>query len=208
MAFEQDNGAIVRRFLDLVWNRGELSAIDDLVDDNFTNFGVRQPGGHAGMRHIVTVWRTAFPDLHFEIQEEIVHDDKVVTRGLARGTHLGEFQQGVGPGRIMGTMALPAGRSKQTRSTSGAARRKDRRAFREPKRSAALEPARAGVRYAADHGANLAQAGDPRFGAARLSLATRSSSNRCLTQRTTTSPGSANAPPSAAACPVTDRFSD
>ena len=110
MAFEQDSSTIVRRFMDLVWNRGELSAIDDLVDDNFTNFGVRRKGGHAGMRHIVTVWRTAFPDLHFEIQEEIVHDDKVVTRGLARGTHLGEFQQGVGPGRIMGTMA-PTGRS-------------------------------------------------------------------------------------------------
>ena len=29
--------------------------------------------------------------------------------GLARGTHLGEFQQGVGPGRIMGIMA-PTGR--------------------------------------------------------------------------------------------------
>ena len=62
-----------------------------------------------GMRHIVTVWRTAFPDLQYEIQEEIVHDDKVVTRVLMRGTHLGEFQQGVGPGRIMGTMA-PTGR--------------------------------------------------------------------------------------------------
>jgi len=67
------------------------------VSDNLTNFGVRQPGGHAGMRHIVAVWRTAFPDLHFEIQEEIVHDDKVVTRGLMRGAHLGEFQQGSDP---------------------------------------------------------------------------------------------------------------
>ena len=46
------------------------------MDDEFTNFGVRLPGGHAGMRHIVTVWRAAFPDLHYEIQEEIVHDDK------------------------------------------------------------------------------------------------------------------------------------
>ena len=110
MAVEQDNGAIVRRFMDLVWNGGELSAIDDLVDDDFTNFGVRRPGGHAAMRHIVTVWRTAFPDLHYEIQEEIVHDDKVVHRVILRGTHLGEFQPGVGPARIMGAMA-PTGRS-------------------------------------------------------------------------------------------------
>jgi predicted ester cyclase len=110
MAIEQDNGAIVRRLWDVVWNRGELDAIDDLVDDDFTNFGIRRPGGRAAMRHIVTVWRTAFPDLRYDIDEEIVHEDKVVHRVTLRGTHLGEFQPGIGPGRIMGTMA-PTGRS-------------------------------------------------------------------------------------------------
>ena len=110
MAAEQDNAAVVRRFLDLVWNNGELSAIEELVDDDFTNFGIRRPGGHAAVRHIVTAWRTAFPDLRYEIQEEIVHDDKVVHRVMLRGTHLGEFPPGVGPARIMGAMP-PTGRS-------------------------------------------------------------------------------------------------
>ena len=110
MALEQDNGAIVRRFTERVWNDGDLSAIEDLVDDQFTNFGVRQPGGHAAMRHIVTAWRTAFPDLRFEILEEIVHDDKVVHRVMLQGTHLGEFPPGVGPARIMGAMP-PTSRS-------------------------------------------------------------------------------------------------
>jgi predicted ester cyclase len=110
MVIEHNNAAIVRRFWDLVWNQGELSAVDELLDDDFTNFGIRRPGGRAGVRHIVTVWRTAFPDLHFQIQEEIVHDDKVVHRVLARGTHRGEFRPGIGPGRIMGAMA-PTGRS-------------------------------------------------------------------------------------------------
>ena len=91
MGTEQDNGAIVRRLFERVWNGGDLSAIEDLVDDQFTNFGVRQPGGHAAIRHIATAWRTAFPDLHSDIQEEIVHDDKVVLRVIARGTHLGEL---------------------------------------------------------------------------------------------------------------------
>ena len=110
MALEQDNGAIVRRFTERVWNDGDLSAIEDLVDDQFTNFGVRQPGGHAAVRHIVTAWRTAFPDLRFEILEEIVHGDKVVHRVMLRGTHLGEFPPGVGPARIMGAMP-PTSRS-------------------------------------------------------------------------------------------------
>ena len=110
MATEQDNAAVVRRFWDLVWNKGELSAINELVDDDFTNFGIRRPGGHAAVRHIVTAWRTAFPDLHIQVQEEIACGDAVVHRVLARGTHLGEFPPGIGPGRILGAMP-PTGRS-------------------------------------------------------------------------------------------------
>jgi ketosteroid isomerase-like protein len=110
MTAEQDNAAIVRRFWDLVWNQGDLAAVDDLVDDEFTNFGIRRPGGRAGVRYIVTAWRTAFPDLHMQVQEEIAHGDQVVHRIMARGTHLGDFQPGIGPGRIMRSMA-PTGRS-------------------------------------------------------------------------------------------------
>jgi hypothetical protein len=43
MAAEQDNAAVVRRFWDLVWNNGELPAIEELVNDDFTNFGIRRP---------------------------------------------------------------------------------------------------------------------------------------------------------------------
>jgi predicted ester cyclase len=109
---EQDNIAVVRRFWDLVWNKGELRAIAELTEDDFVNFGVRRPGGHAALRHIVTAWRTAFPDLHMEIQEEIARDDAVVHRVMARGTHLGEFPPGIGPGRVLDAMP-PTGRSFQ-----------------------------------------------------------------------------------------------
>ena len=93
-----------------MWNSGDLSAIDELVDDDFTNFGIRRPGGHAALRHIVTAWRTAFPDLQMQIQEEIACGDAVAHRMVARGTHLGEFPPGIGPGRVMDAMA-PTGRS-------------------------------------------------------------------------------------------------
>jgi ketosteroid isomerase-like protein len=110
MAAEQDNAAVVRRFWDLVWNNGELPAIDELVDDDFTNFGIRRPGGHAALRRIVTAWRTAFPDLQMEVQEEVACGDVVVHRVMARGTHLGEFPPGIGPGRVLDAMS-PTGRS-------------------------------------------------------------------------------------------------
>ena len=120
MALEQDNGAIVRRFFEEVWNGGDLSAIEDLVDDHFTNFGNRLPGAHAAMRHIVTAWRTAFPDLRYEIQEEIVHGDKVVLRVMLRGTHLGEFPPASARPASWGPCRPPAGPSRPTRSTSTA----------------------------------------------------------------------------------------
>ena len=170
MALEQDNGVIVRRLFERVWNDGDLSAIEDLVDDDFTNFGVRRPGGHAAMRHIVTAWRTAFPDLRYEIQEEIVHGDKVVHRVMLRGTHLGEFPPGVGPARIMGAMP-PTGRSFEADQIHITPRRgrQDRRARRQPQRPAAPEPARPGIGHPAGDRDELAQAGDSRCGAKPLS---------------------------------------
>jgi predicted ester cyclase len=109
MTSGQDTAAIVRRLWD-IWTSGDLAAVGDVVDDDFTKFGIRRTGGRAGMRHIITIWRTAFPDLSVEIQEEIVHQDKVVHRLLMRGTHLGDFQLGIGPGRVIGTMP-PTGRT-------------------------------------------------------------------------------------------------
>src|SRR5919205_4046309 len=109
MTTGRDTAAIVRRLWD-IWTGGDLAAVDAVVDDDFTNFGIRRTDGRAGMRHIVSVWRTAFPDLSVEIQDEIVHEDKVVQRVVMRGTHLGEFQAGIGPGRIMGAMP-PTGRT-------------------------------------------------------------------------------------------------
>ena len=113
MAAEQDNAAVVRRFWDLVWNNGELPAIEELVDDDFTNFGIQRPGGHAALRHIVTAWR----DLHIEVEEEIASGDTVVHRVTARGTRLGKFPPGIGPAESWTPCRPPAGPSKPTRCT-------------------------------------------------------------------------------------------
>ena len=45
-----------------------------------------------------------------EIQEEIACGDAVVHRVIARGTHLGEFSRGIGPGRVLDALP-PTGRS-------------------------------------------------------------------------------------------------
>jgi hypothetical protein len=73
------------------FNNGNLDAIDDLVADEFSNF--RKPGeGRATAKRIATMWRTAFPDWHMTIEDEIVHDGVVVPRVTVTGTHTGELR--------------------------------------------------------------------------------------------------------------------
>jgi steroid delta-isomerase-like uncharacterized protein len=43
-------------------------------------------------RQFISSIRTAFPDLHYAVDDQIAEGDKVVVRYRFRGTHLGEFQ--------------------------------------------------------------------------------------------------------------------
>ena len=42
-------------------------------------------------KQLVTMYFSAFPDLHLTIEDQIAEGDKVVTRWTARGTHQGPF---------------------------------------------------------------------------------------------------------------------
>src|SRR3954453_17209877 len=89
---EKDNAELVRRYLDVVWNRGDLAAVDDIFGDEFTNFGHRGADARALIRAIVAAWRTAFPDLRFDIEDEVVRGDAVVHLVTCSGTHTGTFE--------------------------------------------------------------------------------------------------------------------
>ena len=47
--------------------------------------------GHAGIRQFVTAFRTALPDYHGTIEEQVAEGDAVVTRVTGRGTNRGEL---------------------------------------------------------------------------------------------------------------------
>ena len=83
----EDNKAVVRRFADEVWNRGDLAVLDDLVTRDVTRNG--QPVGIDGLRGLVTTIRAGLPDLQGQIVDPIAEGDKVVWRYVTRGTHQG-----------------------------------------------------------------------------------------------------------------------
>ena len=87
----EDNRAIARRIFEQVLNAGDLAVADELVALDFVEHHPRsgQGPGRAGFKQRVTMLRTAFPDIHYTIEDEICVGDKAVVRVTARGTHTG-----------------------------------------------------------------------------------------------------------------------
>ena len=89
----EDNKRSVEHTFARLFNSGELSLADELVSVEFLNHDAPPdaPRGPAGLRSIVTMLRTAFPDIHYETEELIGEGDKVVARTRMSGTQTGPF---------------------------------------------------------------------------------------------------------------------
>jgi steroid delta-isomerase-like uncharacterized protein len=87
------NKAVVMRVVDEMWNRGNLDAVEELVDPGMVEHGAfgSGTGGRDDARATVERFRTAFPDLVLEAEHLIAEDDHVVLHWVGRGTHEGEF---------------------------------------------------------------------------------------------------------------------
>ncbi|MBV9468988.1 MAG: ester cyclase [Abitibacteriaceae bacterium] len=89
----QENKAHILRFTEQVLNNHNLAACDDLVAPDFVELDPfpGQEQGREGLKGVLAQMRSAFPDIHWSIEEQIAEADKVVTRFVWRGTHQGEF---------------------------------------------------------------------------------------------------------------------
>ena len=92
----ETNKTVSRRLFEEVWNKGNLAVLNELIAENHVSSGPgalpESPTGPEGTKQLVTLYRNAFPDVHFTIDEQIAEGDKVVTRWTADGTHQGELQ--------------------------------------------------------------------------------------------------------------------
>src|SRR5664279_1928774 len=89
----QDNAAIVRRFAEEVITQGHLDRAAQFVCEDVVE-QVPFPGqgpGLEGLKDVLRGMRSAFPDLHFSVEEQIAEDDKVLTRFEWTGTHRSDF---------------------------------------------------------------------------------------------------------------------
>jgi steroid delta-isomerase-like uncharacterized protein len=91
----ETNKTVSRRLFEEVWNKGNMAVLNEIIAKDLVNSGPGTlpglPTGPEGSKQLVTVYRNAFPDVHFTIDEQIAEGDKVVTRWTAHGTHQGEL---------------------------------------------------------------------------------------------------------------------
>ena len=95
----EDNKTVIRRFLKEVFEGGELDLIDELFAPDYVLHDPVVPEevrGPEGMKQYVSMYRSAYPDTHFTIEDQVSEGDRVVTRWTGQGTQQGELM-GIAP---------------------------------------------------------------------------------------------------------------
>jgi steroid delta-isomerase-like uncharacterized protein len=91
----EENKALVRRYFEEIWDKGNLDLIEELFTTDFVRHGPTategEVRGQEGFESLVTMYRSALPDLRVSIEDLMAEGDRVVTRWTARGTHQGEL---------------------------------------------------------------------------------------------------------------------
>ena len=90
----EENKALVRRVLEEMFNKGNLDVANELLAPDYVDHDPAMPEdihGPEGYKEYVSAFRSAFSDLHVEIEYQIAEGDLVATRWTTTGTHDGEF---------------------------------------------------------------------------------------------------------------------
>lgn len=93
------NKALVRRNFEAIWSQGNLAVADEILAPDYVGHIATLPEpvrGVEAFKQLIAMYHFSFPDTRFEIQDQIAEGDKVASRWIAYGTHLGEFM-GIAP---------------------------------------------------------------------------------------------------------------
>jgi predicted SnoaL-like aldol condensation-catalyzing enzyme len=89
-----ENKALVRRFYEEVWDRGNVDFAAEVFADDYIRHDLRPtqalPGG-AGMAKLAADFRSAFPDARWHVDLVFGEGDLVAARWTATGTFLGQW---------------------------------------------------------------------------------------------------------------------
>ena len=84
--------ALVRRFIDEVFLKGDFSAVDELMTDDFISHTSGPAGsGKDGMKETIKRVSAGLTDASMKIEDMIAEDDRVAVRLTGHAVQTGEF---------------------------------------------------------------------------------------------------------------------
>jgi steroid delta-isomerase-like uncharacterized protein len=100
----ENNKELVRRFYEEVWRKGNVDVADDVFARDYVRHDLRateaEPGPE-GQKQIASAFRSAFPDLTFDVEIVIAEGEYVAARWTASGTHTGRWGNIDATGRVV-----------------------------------------------------------------------------------------------------------
>ena len=86
--------ALVRSYIEEVWGRGNLDAVDLYFGANYRRHlsPTLEPLSLDGQKQRLAGFRAAFPDVKITIEDVFSEDSYVIFRSTMHGTHRGVFQ--------------------------------------------------------------------------------------------------------------------
>lgn len=89
----EENKAIARRYVAEVWNTENVALIDEIFvpDCVFHSPNGTTIRGTEALKRGFTGFRSAFPDMHFVLEDICAEGDTVAFRWTGRGTHTGDI---------------------------------------------------------------------------------------------------------------------
>ena len=114
-----ENVTLYRRVIEEGFSKGDLAVIDDVLSPDFTEYEVvpGQRPGREGVKDVVGMMRTAFPDLHLTLQDAFTSGDQLCGRLTFSGTNTGPFMGQAPTGRAASWGAIDIVRFRDGRIT-------------------------------------------------------------------------------------------
>ncbi len=95
----EENKILSRRVVEEVLVAGNLDVVDEILSKDYVHHDPAMPEEGHGREHFkefASMYRSAFPDVHMQIEDQIAEGDRVETRWVASGTHEGDLM-GINP---------------------------------------------------------------------------------------------------------------
>ena len=116
------NKNIVRRLFEEVWNKGHQAVADELLASTYTHHDSSSPEfgrGPESEKKRANLYRNAFPDIRFTVEDLIAEGEMVTARWSCHGTHKGDLN-GIAPtGKQFNTTGISIARFTNGKMSEG-----------------------------------------------------------------------------------------